>query len=137
MISLNNAAKMVEEVRGKEIPLVYKDLTLHDWVREGVISRMKVDNGDVLYPDIVTSEILTVLKLKGKYSLAEIAEARKCLEFEGGQFNQITEEEMIRFINCSKLFIDKKVVTKLTLGQMESLAKIKELIDDLLKEKNT
>ena len=135
MISLSNARNLVEEVRGEKIPLVYTDLTLRDWAREGVISHMKVENGTALYPDIVTIEILTAINLKEEYSLSKIAEARKCLELEGGELNQITEAELMRFINCSKLFNDKKLVTKLTLNHIESLAKIKELIDDLVREK--
>lgn len=135
MISLGSAVKLVEEVRGEELPLIYTDLTLRDWSREGIISRMKVEKGNALYPDIITTEILTTLKLKEDYSLDKIAEARKCLELEGGHTNQITEEELIRFINCSKLFVDKKLATKLTLDHIKSLDKIKELIDDLLKEK--
>lgn len=134
MISLSSARHLVEEVIGKEIPVVYTELTLREWAREGVISRIKVKNGNALYPDIVTTEILTALKLKGKYKLSEIAEARKCLELEGGHPNQITEEEIIRFINCRKLLNDKKLVTKLSLNHIESLAKIKELVDDLIEE---
>lgn len=135
MISLNSARNLVEKVRGEEIPLVYTDMTLRDWAREGVISHMKVENGNALYPDIVTTEILTAINLKEKYSLVKIAEARKCLEFDGGELNQINEEELMRFINFSKLFNDKKLVTKLAINQIESLDKIKELIDDLLREK--
>ena len=135
MISLSSARKLVEEVRGEEIPYIYTTLTLRDWSRKGVISRLKVKNGSALYPDIVTPEILTAFRLKEKYSLSEIAEARKCLELEGGQLNKITEEELIRFINCSKLFNDKKLVTKLAINRIESLDKIKELIDDLYNEK--
>ena len=135
MISLSSARNLVEEVRGEEMPIVYTDLTLHDWVREGVISHMKVENGNALYPDIVATEILTALRLKENYSLAEIAEARKCLEFEGGHLNQITEEEIIRYVNCSKLFSDKKLVTKLTINRIDSLDIIKGLVDDLLQEK--
>lgn len=136
MISLNEARNLVEEVRGEEMPLIYANITLHDWIREGVISRMKVDDGNALYPDIITTEILTALKLKEKYSLAEIAEARECLELDGGLSNQISQEELIRFVNCSKIFNDKKLATKLSLEHIESLDTIKELIDDLLKEKN-
>ncbi|MFN2341293.1 MAG: hypothetical protein ABR547_08495 [Halanaerobium sp.] len=135
MISLNSAQKLVEEVRGEELPEVYTDLTLHDWIREGVISHMKVENGTALYPDIVATEILTALRLKENYSLEKIAEARKCLELEGGKLNQISEEEITRFINCSKLFNDKKLVTKLTIKRIDSLDKIKELVDDLFQEK--
>ncbi|MFP4020801.1 MAG: hypothetical protein ACLFUK_04270 [Halanaerobium sp.] len=135
MISLNTAKNLVEEVRGEEIPLVYTELTLRDWAREGVISHMKVENGNALYPDIVATEILTAINLKEKYSLSKIAEARKCLELEGGNPNQITEEELMRFINCSKLFNDKKLVTKLAINHIESLDKIKELIDALIREK--
>lgn len=135
MISLDGARRLVEEVRGEEIPLVYTDLRLRDWSRMGVISRVKVKNGSALYPEIVTTEILTALKLKNKYKLSEIAEARKCLELEGSHPHQITEEELIRYVNCSKLFNDKKLVTMLSLKQIESLNKIKELIDDLVKEK--
>ena len=135
MISLKSAVKQVEDVRGEELPLVYTDLTLRDWAREGIISRIKIEKGNALYPDIITTEILTALKLKEDYSLEEIAEARKCLELEGGHTNQITEEELIRFINCSKLFVDKKLATKLTLDHIQSLDKIKELIDDLVKER--
>ncbi len=134
MISLSSARHQVEEVIGEEIPFVYSDLTLRDWARKGVISRIKVENGNALYPDIVTTEILTALKLKEKYGLSEIAEARKCLELESGHPNQITEEEIIRFVNCKKLFSDKKLVTKLSLNNIESLDKIKELIDDLIQE---
>src|SRR6056297_1740479 len=134
MISLSSARHLVEEVIEEEIPLVYTDLTLRDWAREGVISRIKVENGNALYPDIVTTEILTALKLKGKYKLSEIAEARRCLELEGGHPDQITEEEIIRYINCKKLLNDKKLVTKLSLDNIESLTKIKELIDDLIEE---
>jgi hypothetical protein len=136
MISLSSAQNLVEKVRGEELPVVYTDLTLHDWIRKGVISHMKVENGSAFYPDIVAAEILTALRLKEDYSLAEIAEARKCLELEGGQFNQITEEEIVRFINCSKLFSDKKLVTKLSINRIDSLTKIKELVDDLIAEKN-
>ena len=135
MISLKSAVKQVEDVRGEELPLVYTDLTLRDWAREGIISHMKVEKGNALYPDIITTEILTALKLKEDYSLEEIVEARKCLELEGGHTNQITEEELIRFINCSKLFVDKKLATKLSLDSIQSLDKIKELIDDLVKER--
>ena len=135
MISLDGARRLVEEIRGEDIPSIYTELKLRDWSRKGVISRMKVNNGSALYPEIVTTEILTALKLKDKYKIAEIAEARKCLELEGGHPHQITEEELIRFVNCSKLFNDKKLVTKLSLSRIESLAKIKELIDDLLQEK--
>lgn len=136
MISLSSARNLVEQVRGEELPLIYTDLTLHDWVREGVISHMEVKDGNALYPDIVAAEILTALRLKENYSLAEIAEARKCLELEGGKINQITEEEIVRFINCRKLFNDKELVTKLTINHIDSLDTIKELVDDLLKEKN-
>ena len=136
MISLSDAKKIVEEARGERMPSVYTDLTLRDWVRDGVISRMKVKNGNALYPDIVTTEILTALRLKEKYSLKKIAEARRCLELEGGCPHQITEEELIRFVNCTKLLNDKKLVTKLTLNHIESFDKIKELIDDLVEEKN-
>ncbi|WP_233493900.1 hypothetical protein [Halanaerobium sp. ST460_2HS_T2] len=129
------ARKLVEEARGEEMPLIYTDLRLRDWSREGVISRVKIKNGSALYPDIVTTEILTTLRLKRKYKLSEIAEARKCLELEGSHPHQITEEELIRFVNCSKLFNDKKLVTKLSLSRIESLDKIRELIDDLLQEK--
>ncbi|RCW52150.1 hypothetical protein [Halanaerobium kushneri] len=135
MISLTMARKLVEEARGEEMPLIYTDLRLRDWSREGVISRVKIKNGSALYPDIVTTEILTTLRLKRKYKLSEIAEARKCLELEGSHPHQITEEELIRFVNCSKLFNDKKLVTKLSLSRIESLDKIRELIDDLLQEK--
>lgn len=136
MISLSNAKSLVEEVRGEELPLIYTNVTLHDWIREGVISRMKVDDGNALYPDIITAEILTALKLKEKYRPSEIAEARECLELNGGHPNQITQEELIRFVNCSKIFNDKKLATKLSIKQIDSLDTIKELIDDLLKEKN-
>ena len=135
MISLKSAVKQVEDVRGEELPLVYTDLTLRDWARKGIISHMKVEKGNALYPDIITTEILTALKLKEDYRLEEIVEARKCLELEGGHSNQITEEELIRFINCSKLFVDKKLATKLSLDSIQSLDKIKELIDDLVKER--
>lgn len=135
MISLESARNLVEEVIGEEIPSVYTELTFREWAREGAISRMKVKNGKSFYPDIVTTEILTALRLKKNYSLSEIAEARECLELEGGQLNQITEEDLIRFINCKKLFKDKKLATKLTLKKIDSLAKIKGLIDDLLREK--
>ena len=57
MISLSSARKLVEEVRGEEIPYIYTTLTLRDWSRKGVISRLKVKNGSALYPDIVTPEI--------------------------------------------------------------------------------
>lgn len=136
MISLSNAKSLVEKVRGEELPLIYTNVTLHDWIREGVISRMKVDDGNALYPDIITAEILTALKLKEKYNPSEIAEARECLELNSGHPNQITQEELIRFVNCSKIFNEKKLATKLSLKQIDSLATIKELIDDLLKEKN-
>ena len=136
MISLSNAKKLVEEVRGEEMPLIYTNLTIHDWVREGVISHMEINDGKALYPDIITTEILTALRLKEKYSLSEIAEARECLELDGGLPNQIDKEDLIRFINCSKLFNDKKLATKLSLKHIESLETIKGLIDDLLKEKN-
>ncbi len=135
MISLDSARKLVKEVRGEEFPLVYTDLTLRDWSRQGVISRVEIKDGSALYPDIVTTEILTALRLKRKYRLSEIAEARKCLELESGDPHQITEEEITRFINCSKLFNDKQLVTKLSLSRIDSLAKIKELINDLLEEK--
>ncbi len=136
MISLSSAQNLVEKVRGEELPAVYTDLTLHDWIRKGVISHMKVENGSAFYPDIIAAEILTALRLKEKYSLEQIAEARKCLELEGGKLNQITEDEIVRFINCSKLFSDKKLVTKLTINRIDSLDTIKELVDDLLQEKN-
>jgi len=136
MISLSSAQNLVEMARGEELPAVYTDLTLHDWIRKGVISHMKVENGNAFYPDIVAAEILTALRLKEDYSLEQIAEARKCLELEGGKLNQITEDEIVRYINCSKLFNDKKLVTKLTINRIESIDKIKELVDDLLKEKN-
>ncbi len=136
MISLSRAKNLVEEVRGEEMPLIYTNITLHDWIRAGVISRMQVDNGKALYPDIITTEILTALRLKEKYSLSEIAEARECLELDGGLPNQITQEDLTRFINCSKIFNDKKLATKLSLKNIESLDTIKRLIDDLLKEKN-
>jgi hypothetical protein len=71
MISLISARNLVEEVIGKELHLVYTDLTLRDWAREGIISRIKVEAGNALYPDIVTTEILTALKLKEKYRLSE------------------------------------------------------------------
>jgi DNA-binding transcriptional MerR regulator len=134
MISLSSARHLVEEVIGEEITLVYTDLTLRDWAREGVISRIKVENGNALYPDIITTEILTTLKLKEKYKLSKIAEARKCLELESGHHNQITEEEIVRFVNCKKLLNDKKLVTKLSINKIESLDRIKELIDDLVNE---
>ncbi|MGM0549383.1 MAG: hypothetical protein ACQER0_08985 [Bacillota bacterium] len=136
MISLSSARKLVEEVRGEELPYMYTNLTLHDWIREGVISRVQVENGNALYPDIIITEILTALKLKDKYSLSEIAQARRCLELEGGNFNEITKDELMRFVNCSKVFNDKKLATKLSLKHIESLDAIKELIDDLVKEKN-
>jgi len=136
MISLSSARNLVEEVRGEEMPLIYTNLTLHDWVREGVISHMEINDGKALYPDIVTTEILTALKLKEKYSLSEIAEARECLELDSGNPGQISEDELIRLVNCSKLFNDKKLTTKLSLKHIEKLETIKELIDDLLKEKN-
>lgn len=136
MISLSNARDLVEKVRGEEMPLIYTNLTLHDWVREGVISHMEINDGKALYPDIVTSEILTALKLKEKYSLSEIAEARECLELDGGNPGQISKDELIRFVNCSKLFNDKKLATKLSLKHIDSLETIQKLIDDLLKEKN-
>ena len=135
MISLSNARNLVEEVRGEEIPLVYNDLTLRDWAREGIISHMKVNDQDALYPDIVAVEILTAINLKEKYSLSKIAEARRSLELEGGELNQITEAELMRFINCRKLFNDKKLVTKMTINHINSLDKIKELIDNLHREK--
>lgn len=136
MISLTNAKKLVEKIRGEEMPKVYTELTLRDWSYKGVISHMKAENGNALYPDILTTEILTALRLKEKYSLDQIAEARQCLELEGGHLNQITEEEIIRFMNCSKLFNDKKIVAKLSLDHIDSLSQIKELIDDLVKEKD-
>lgn len=135
MISLNAARSLVEEVIDRDLPVIYMDLTLQEWTRKGVISRIKVESGAALYPDIVAAEIITALSLRGKYSLEEIAAARRCLELEGSQPYQINEEEIIRFINCSKLLVDKKLVTKLSLKNIESLEKIKELIDDLVKEK--
>ena len=135
MISLSSARNLVEEVIGEELPVIYMDLTLQDWIRKGVISRIKVDSGTALYPDIVSAEILTAIILREKYSLEEIASARRCLELEGSHPNQITEEDIIRFINCSKLLVDKKLVAKLSLNNIDSLEKIKELIDDLVKEK--
>ena len=135
MISLSKAKMLVEKVRGEKFPEAYNDFTLHEWSRKGVISHLKAKNGKTFYPDIVTNEILTALKLKNKYSLSEIADARRCLELEGNHPNQITEEELVRFINCSKLFNDKKLVMKLTIKKLDSLDKIKELIDDLFAEK--
>jgi len=108
---------------------------MRDWAREGIISHMKVNDGDALYPDIVAAEILTAINLKEKYSLSKIAEARRSLELEGGELNQITEAELMRFINCRKLFNDKKLVTKMTINHINSLDKIKELIDNLHREK--
>lgn len=136
MISLSNARSLVEEIVDGISPMVYSELTLRDWARKGVISHLKVEDGKALYPDIITSEILTVLKLKRKYKISEIAKARKCLEFDGGDINQITEKDIMRFINTSKLFLDKKLVTKLSINQIESLDKIKKLIDDLVREKD-
>jgi len=136
MISLSSARDLVEKVRKEELPVVYTDLTLHEWIRKGVISHMKVENGKALYPDIVATEILTALRLKEHYNLEEIAEARRCLEFEGGHLNQISEEEIIRFINCRKLLKDKELVTKMSINRIDSLDHIKELVDDLIKEKN-
>lgn len=135
MISLNSARSLVREVKGEDLSLLYTDLTLRDWARRGIISHMQVEAGKAMYPDIVTVEILTAINLKADYKLSEIAEARKCLELEGGHPNQITEAELIRFVNYSKLFNDKKLVTKLTVPKIDSLEKIKELIDDLLAEK--
>lgn len=134
MISLSSARKLVKEIRGEDMSLIYTDLILRDWAREGVISHIQIKDGRALYPDIITAEILTAIRLKDDYSLAEIAEARRCLELEGGNPNQITEAELIRFINCQKLLNDKKLVTKLSLKNIESLDKIRELVDDLLKE---
>lgn len=75
MISLSSARNLVEEVIGEELPVIYMDLTLQDWIRKGVISRIKVDSGIALYPDIVSAEILTAIILREKYSLEEIASA--------------------------------------------------------------
>lgn len=136
MISLSNARHLVEEVKGEN--LVYTDLTLSDWAKKGIISNMKVNNGNYLYPDIVAIEILTAINLKEKYNLSKIAKARSCLELEGdeySEFNKITEAKLMKFINCKKLVNDKKLVTELAISQIEFRDKIKELRDDMHKEK--
>lgn len=135
MISLKTAIKIVEEIRGEEMPFVYTTLTIQEWARKGVISRIKVDNGNARYPEIITAEILVAFRLKNKYNLEKIAEARNYLELEGGKNNQINEKDLIRFVNCSKLFNDKKLVSKLTLNHINSLDTIKEIIDGLVEER--
>lgn len=135
MISLTEAKMLAEKVGKKEFPEVYSDFTLHEWSRRGVISHLEVKDGKTFYPDIVTEEIIIALRLKNKYSLSEIADARRCLELEGNHSKQITEEELVRFVNCSKLFNDRKLFLKFKIKQLDSLTEIKELIDGLLEEK--
>lgn len=135
MISLKRAIKLVEEIRGKEAPFVYTILTIQEWARKGVVSKIKVNNGKTLYPEIIITEILVAFRLKNDYSLEKIAEARKYLELDGGEINKINEKDLIRFVNCSKLFNDKKLVTKLTLNHINSLDSIKEVVDGLVHER--
>lgn len=135
MISLKEVIALVGETRGEEMPFVYSSLTIQEWTRKGVISRVKVNNGNVFYPDIVSAEILTAFELKTNYSLKEIAEARNYLELEDKKMGEITEKNLIKFINCSKLFNDKKLVIKQNLNDVDSLDKVKKIIDDLLQER--
>jgi hypothetical protein len=134
MISLNDARKEVMDICGSEFPHVYTTLTLRDWSNKNVISRLKVENGKANYPDIVVAEILTAIRLKKKYTLEEIAEARSYLNLKCSLNDNLSSSDLVRFVNLQKTFSDKKNVTKKAINEITSTKKIRELADKLYYE---
>jgi hypothetical protein len=131
MISLEDARKEVIDICGEEFPYVYTTLTLREWSNKNVISRLQVENGKVNYPDIVIVEILTTIRLKKKYKLEEIAEARKYLNLNCSIEDNLSSSDLLKFINLQKTFTDKKNVMKKAINEMTSTKKIRELADKL------
>ena len=134
MISLAEARKEVIDICGEEFPCVYTTLTLREWSNKNVISRLKVENGEVNYPNIVIAEILTAVRLKKKYKLEEIADARSYLNLKCSLNDNISSSDLIRFINLKKTFTDKKNVTKKAINVINSTKKIRKLADKLYYE---
>ncbi len=134
MISLDDARKEVMDICGDEFPHVYTTLTLRDWSNKNVISRLKVENGRANYPDIVVAEILTAVRLKKKYKLEEIAKARSYLNLKCSLNDNLSNSDLVRFVNLQKTFNDKKNVTKKAINEITSTKKIRELADKLYYE---
>ncbi|TDO94669.1 hypothetical protein DFR79_10243 [Halanaerobium saccharolyticum] len=134
MISLSQARKMVMEIGGDDFPSVYTTLTLQDWANQNIISRLKVKNGKTGYPEIIVAEILTVLRLKNKYKLKEIAEAKCYLDLDCTLEAPLSPVELIKFINFKKTFRDKQIVINNSLEKIDCTQKVRVLADRLAEE---
>ena len=80
MISLRDAREKVINILGsEEVPA---HTTLRGWANRGIISGIIEGNTQkAKYSDIVVSEILAAIELKGEYKLSEIAEIRSNIGF--------------------------------------------------------
>ncbi len=137
MISLNKVQKIVAEIYGDQFPSFFTKSTLRLWSKKGVISRIKVKNGKAVYPDITIIEALTAIRLKNYYTLEEIKQARSYLEFKYNIYDKVTTQSLVRFLNLQKIFIDKKVLTKQVIENINDIKKIQNLTEQLyLENKN-
>lgn len=136
MISLSKAQDIVAELCPDFVSFVCTDLVLTEWANKGVISGIELRDGIALYPKIIVIEILTAVKLKKtyNYSLKEIAESRKYLNLNNKNLFETEENNFVNLINLKKIYNDKKVVLKNALGKIDSIIKMKNIIDELYQE---
>lgn len=129
MISLADARKEVINIYGEELP--YTILTLREWSNKNVISPMEVKDGRAHCPDIVVVEILTAVRLKQKYNLEEIAEARKHLNLKCRLNENLSSSDLAALMNYKKNFIEKRNVIKNTINKISSIRELCKLADEL------
>lgn len=134
MITLNEIQKVVQEICDDEFSSLCTKSTLRDWSNKGVISRIKVENGQDAYPEITIIEALTAIKLKNDYKLEEIIKAKNYLELKCNIHDKISNQSLVRYINFQKVFDDKKNVTKQALKKINDINKMWLLTNQLYLE---
>jgi hypothetical protein len=136
MITLNEAQNVVAKLCPDFISFVCNDLVLTEWANKGVISGMEIRDENALYPKIIVMEILTAINLKKQYNynLQEIAEARKYLNLNKKIMAGAEENNLLNLINLKRVYNDKKIVIKKVIERINSIEKIKNIIDDLYQE---
>lgn len=136
MVSLIEAQNVVAELRPDFISYVCTDFMLTEWANQGVISRIEIRDDVALYPKIIVIEILTAVSLKTKYNyrIKEIAETRKYLNLGIEDIDWSDENNILNFINLERVYNDKRAAIKKAIERINSIEKIKKLIDELYQE---
>lgn len=131
MISLDEARKEIMNICGEEFPNVYTTLILREWSNKNIISRLELKDGEANYPDIVIVEILTAIRLKKKYKLEEIAEARKNLNLKCGLNDNLSKNDLADLMKFKKNFIERRNEIEKKINNISSIKELRELAEDL------